>query len=811
VKITRQRDLMLIVTVFVLMTSMFNTRTVFADDGTPPVEPAPTEEPVIVDQPTVEPAVEEASSGPVSEILEQLPENTELIALNESGDAEPLVTEQAAEIISSSDPIWCPAGQAPGDTGCTASYTTVTALIANLGSKSGAGTIYFTSDYSTNDVVFDRTNANLVLLTDLTIQGGWNGLTGVNYSLSGDTTFTGVGLAVTNWVGNVTINDVNVNNANGDGITVFNEGDIELVNVNVQNSLSSGAGVSLNNGFNWGTGFNISLSDVDLENNTDNGLYALYVGDISLDNVTISGNNGTGAHLNNTSGSGDFNLTGTNIFNNNNGDGLFIASDGTMNLENVTANNNQGTGVSLDNTGGNGVILTGTNVFESNGSQGLGISSNGDVSVNNITASQNGYTGAALYGANVTLNGNNTFNNNLWAGAQISGGTAIVNNVSAGANATTGIEVYGGTGDIILTNMNTFSNGGHGLYINSSGNIQLNDIASTGNAGFGAEIYNYSGATANVIIDDGTFSDNQLGATILSAGNVTLSRITSNGNTLYGGVNINNLFGSGDVAVSDSDFSNNESGGLGVTSFGDVSISNIAANGNGASGAYLEMYGGQIVVSASQFNSNAYYGIDAEYTTGTLVLNAVSFDCLNGLGSYYYNGTVFDVCGTSQEEGQHSRVEGGSLPLNLVLVSNEEIVQLDCEQFSGTVLVLPDGNKTTFKCPVDGSGSVTTLTADGLPGDLPEGVEFVSGMGAGQSPDGNDIALDGFVIMSFLIPEGVASADLAILYWNGTEWVDLASTTFEDGREVIDGGHKTDNGYFEAAVNFSGVFVLVTK
>ncbi len=49
----------------------------------------------------------------------------------------------------------------------------IAAAVVALASKSGAGTVYFESTYSTNDATFDQTNANLVNLTDLTIQGGW--------------------------------------------------------------------------------------------------------------------------------------------------------------------------------------------------------------------------------------------------------------------------------------------------------------------------------------------------------------------------------------------------------------------------------------------------------------------------------------------------------------------------------------------------------------------------------------------------------------------------------------------------------------
>jgi len=92
-----------------------------------------------------------------------------------------------------------------------------------------------------------------------------------------------------------------------------------------------------------------------------------------------------------------------------------------------------------------------------------------------------------------------------------------------------------------------------------------------------------------------------------------------------------------------------------------------------------------------------------------------------------------------------------------------------------------------------------------------ENILFPSGMQADQSPDGSDTALDGLVIVSFVVPADFNSASLAILYWNGSDWVDLKEAAFDDGRVVFNGGYLTGNGHFEALTNFSGTFALVSK
>jgi len=91
----------------------------------------------------------------------QVPSGIQVVAVDSTGTVQPLATQAAADIIATGDPIWCPSGQTPGGAGCTAAETTVAALITDLNGKTGDGTIYFTSTYSTNDATFDHTSTDL--------------------------------------------------------------------------------------------------------------------------------------------------------------------------------------------------------------------------------------------------------------------------------------------------------------------------------------------------------------------------------------------------------------------------------------------------------------------------------------------------------------------------------------------------------------------------------------------------------------------------------------------------------------------------
>jgi hypothetical protein len=59
-------------------------------------------------------------------------------------------------------------------------------------------------------------------------------------------------------------------------------------------------------------------------------------------------------------------------------------------------------------------------------------------------------------------------------------------------------------------------------------------------------------------------------------------------------------------------------------------------------------------------------------------------------------------------------------------------------------------------------------------------------------------SLNGTLLVDFFIPADKRNANLSILHWDGSQWVDL-------------GGATTADGFLEVASNLAGVFVLVTK
>lgn len=723
----KRAPLLALITLFALLTSFFSPITVLADDQPPP--PAPSEGIDSDEDPAPQTDLQPDS---VSEVLEELPENTEIVVLDESGAPIPLVTQEAEEIILQGDPMWCPEGVLPGGVGCTPSFSDFNSgtgllqyLVANNTTYTGNGIIYIAYDYNPTtagdgnvslfgNVAFGLQGGgvNNADLGDLTVQGGWDF---TNNEVNGQTNFGANNLGVFSWNGNVTINDINIDGASGNGINVFGNGDVELNNVTVQDSAFFGTYIN-----NTAGSGDVTVNDSTFNNSEDTGLLVVSNGDVNLSNVTANDNGATGVSINNSAGAGSrVTITGTNQFNDNDFTGISVLSTGEITAQNITASNNAGfAGAILSNFMGDAqaVHLTGTNVFNGNPGFGLGIFSDGAIYIENVTA-------------NGTLGGDGIYLDNENGGL--------------------------GTGGITLNNVVASNNFYNGISFDSNGNVTANNLIASQNGFVGA------------------------------------------------------YFDAGGVSIINGHFYTNVFGGVGGISNGTIYIENVISDGNVSGSGYFTS--GSVTIKCSKFSNNSLDGIQLDAPELNLI-GVVFFNNGIDINDVTAGGSVINVfdygCNPSADTPDKPKPTGGTgLPLNIVFGNK---ANLDCDNFSGTTLILPNGDKVTFKCPIGGSATLNPLANDELPNGLPEGVEYVSGLVAVPSPDGSDTALDGLVSVSFIIPEDVQGEDFAILYWDGTEWVDLDAALFEDGRTVFNGGYVTEDGYFEALTNFSGTFVLVT-
>src|SRR5689334_1851482 len=149
-----------LVIIAVLIFGAAGTTIAYADGGT---DTAPTQtqgsDSTTVTTPTPEPPAygnpqsvhkinKKVKSAVDATNLNNVPADTTVQVVNADGQAESLASQAAADAIATtSDPIWCPAGQAPtpGANGCTSSFSSFTALLTFLSGNAtyqGNGTIY---------------------------------------------------------------------------------------------------------------------------------------------------------------------------------------------------------------------------------------------------------------------------------------------------------------------------------------------------------------------------------------------------------------------------------------------------------------------------------------------------------------------------------------------------------------------------------------------------------------------------------------------------------------------------------------------
>src|SRR5919109_3701859 len=232
--------------ILILSLTLMNVNVALADDGATPepqVTAEPTEEPV---QPTTEPTeppvvatespvvdtpaptevpIEQApvteteEAAPIAELLTQAPENTDLVVLDENGEALSLTSQEALNTILETDPMWCPAGVLPGGAGCTTNFATISLLIADMVANTGTydenGIIYFTTtpgaSFSLTTTSLGTTDFNTLNDFNLTLQGGWNGLNGASATFTSQTNFSNntlnIGTLGNPWIGNITLNN----------------------------------------------------------------------------------------------------------------------------------------------------------------------------------------------------------------------------------------------------------------------------------------------------------------------------------------------------------------------------------------------------------------------------------------------------------------------------------------------------------------------------------------------------------------------------------------------------------------------------
>ena len=292
--------------------------------------------------------------GPSND-LGQVPEGTDVVVLNQAGEAVSLGTMEAADIIANGDPIYCSASvttPVSGGSGCSTSFGSFKEVIDYLTAnpKTAAGVIWISKSYdsSVNDLAgtvgftLDGSTLGTTANYALTLKGGWNGLGTSTVDTTDPSVFNADALSIIHWNADVTLSDILITGVTGSGSTALR---------------------------------------VDTSKK------------ISLTRVKVDTNSGSGAVLDNTRGASDVAITSSEFNGNSGGDGLDATSKGGVTINTITASSNGDWGAWLDNclynTGtqrcdvvtAKPVTLTGSNTFNNNGGDGLEAYSSGAITL----------------------------------------------------------------------------------------------------------------------------------------------------------------------------------------------------------------------------------------------------------------------------------------------------------------------------------------------------------------------------------------------------------------------------------------------
>jgi hypothetical protein len=222
----------------------------------------------------------------------------------------------------------------------------------------------------------------------------------------------------------------------------------------------------------WGA--SVTVNNISINNTGSIGLEIDTSGDVILDTVSALGNAVSG---------------------------IYVEADGDISAENLNASNNDLNGAELYGAGS--VSVSGTNTFDDNDGDGLYVEAGGDINAGNLSASNNGFGGASLIAVDdVVLVGTNVFNSNYYSGLYIDAGSGNIyaKNVTANGNGTggtygAGAEFYSLAGGVTLAGINVFNNNhSDGLYIESLGNVAINQTNAAANGGSGIYLDTYGNA-----------------------------------------------------------------------------------------------------------------------------------------------------------------------------------------------------------------------------------------------------------------------------------------------------------------------------
>lgn len=456
------------------------------------------------------------------------------------------------------------------------------------------------------------------------------------------------GVWISDYGGKVTLTNVTANNNTDEGIFVnaYLKG-ATLNKVTTINNGAEGIFVAAQLG-------PVSLNSAIAEGNAEYGL-RVYAKGATLKNIITENNGLDGLFLNMTSGSALLeNITSSD----NTGNGLDLQTDSNspFTLKYVLALSNGYEGINIETPGA--VTLTSVQ-SKDNDEKGVKIISMGKVSISTIVSSFNGEEGLLIEGFPYEYV-DEFFVSHILAyycptSVTLTSAKSAAMANSFEGNGAAGVEIHSDR-PVNLYNFSAVENGSYGVYVNGFDYEALVDV----NTNTWIPLQKASGAvkvssTIPNYLNLSQWND-MFGLAIYSDYTVVLENTVASFNQLHGmdvqsfyntitvkNVKANDNFGSGaifrnadaltpkSITLTNVEFNRNitDWGGSGVDihSRGAITITNLAANGNGSSGASMqnELSGlgrGNITLTNATLNGNGYLGLEA-YSNGTITLKFV--------------------------------------------------------------------------------------------------------------------------------------------------------------------------------------------
>lgn len=322
----------------------------------------------------------------------------------------------------------------------------------------------------------------------------------------------------------------------GNGLMVDTNGNAVLNSIQANDNASFGVLIT-----GHGAASNVTLSTVEASGNRGvayKGISIITSGAVTISKATVLNNEGQGIYVDNTGATYSRPVTISNsvVFHNgytgatdNNKKGIYVLSAGQITLSNVTASGNSLTGADLDNTTQTSPatqVYQGVTVlkstFDLNNGIGLSINSMRKITLTSINASENSYRGVSAYNnfsevhSAIVVNGTNRINHNGRSGSYHgigleSSGPVTISGITAAWNTVDGLYVYT-TASVIGSNIQVIGNSGYGVEIDSSGLVTLTGITALQNGttsnSSGVYVYNPAGkvrVNSGLIMGNGAY------------------------------------------------------------------------------------------------------------------------------------------------------------------------------------------------------------------------------------------------------------------------------------------------------------------